>query len=404
MTRKYRNFFWGLGGVLLITAPFIWCKLRFNYNLGTVETVGALSHGLKFWQGLLSAFGLIAGGWLLYALGRWWKPLAQAWTWGTPRVENLSAQPWWSCTVFFFILALGFVLKAKTLNIAIFVGLYMLLALGLNITIGFTGLLVLGYASFYAFGSYVFAIGQKFVPGTTWWMWLPVACLLGALAGFLVGLPCLRLRGDYLAIVTLGFGESFRELVRNLSPITNGDQGIIIRTEAKIQSLGSLSSLLMTYLIIVTAVFSAVILIQRLYHSRIGRAWIAIREDEIAAAAMGINVVQTKLLAFALSAALASIAGVLYVGLTGFINPEACAFENSVLILAMVILGGLGSIPGVLLGSALLYLIPNLLRDYVPALSDYRLLLFGAIMVVMMLFRPQGLLGSSRHKAELQAE
>jgi branched-chain amino acid transport system permease protein len=148
----------------------------------------------------------------------------------------------------------------------------------------------------------------------------------------------------------------------------------------------------------------SVFVIYRLYHSPIGRAWIAIREDETAAGAMGVPVTQMKLLAFALSSAFAGIAGVLYVSCVGFIDPEACAFEQSVLVLAMVILGGLGSIPGALLGSAVLYLIPTLLRDQFPAISDYRLLLFGVIMVVMMLYRPQGLLGSRRRELEVTAK
>lgn len=393
----------GTLGLLLISAPFIWLRLRYDYNLGTVETSVSWAHGWKFWQGLLPVFGFVGG---LFLLRWFWVQSSrstQAWSWTSPQSRLLTTHPWFEPALLAFLLALGFFLNAKNLNLFVFVGFYMILALGLNITIGFTGLLVLGYASFYALGSYVFAVGQKIVPGTTWWMWLPAAGLLGALAGFLVGLPCLRLRGDYLAIVTLGFGESFRELVRNLGEITGGDRGLSVQAEAKIQKIGTLSSLTVTYLIVVFGVFGAVLFLRRLYHSRVGRAWIAIREDEVAAAAMGINIVRMKLLAFALSASFAALAGVLYVGHIGFIDPEACTFENSALILAMVILGGLGSIPGALLGAALLYLIPNLLRDHFPAISDYRLFLFGVIMVIMMLYRPQGLLGSSRHKAELQS-
>jgi branched-chain amino acid transport system permease protein len=393
-------------GLLLITAPFIWFQLRYNYAEGTVETLGSLENGLKFWKGLLPAFEIAGGLWL----ARWLLPKIQpartAWAWTSAQGKTLTRQAWLQPVLLLFFLALTFLLSPKNLNVFVSVGLYMILALGLNITTGFTGLLVLGYASFFSFGSYVFALGDKNITGTAWWMWLLPAAILGALAGFLVGLPCLRLRGDYLAIVTLGFGESFRELLRNLGDTTGGDRGLNLSASAKIQGLPAcgLNSLMVTYLVVVLCVFAAILFLQRLYHSRIGRAWIAIREDDIAAAAMGINVVRMKLLAFALSASFASVAGVLYVGHIGFIDPESCTFENSALILAMVILGGLGSIPGVLVGSALLAVIPNFLRDQIPAMADYRLLLFGVVMVVMMIFRPQGLLGSSRHRAELKAE
>lgn len=395
------------GGALLlfaITAPFLWLKLSYDYNLGQVTAHFSAVKGVKFFLDLTPIFAtglLVAGFWILPRSWRARISPPAAWT---HRAKQAAFQPWFQPALFLLVLNMAFWLDFNSLSVAIFVGLCMIQALGLNIAIGMTGLLVLGYAAFYAMGGYTFAILQRYLPGLSWWSALPIAFLVGGAAGWVVGLPCLRLRGDYLAIVTLGFGESFRELMRNLPEITGGDKGLIVPAHAKIKALGSLNQIQVTYLVVVCFVFLAVYAGIRIYRSWIGRAWIAIREDEIAAAAMGIPVVRMKLLAFALSASFASVAGVLYVGYSGFINPEACTFESSVMILAMVILGGLGSIPGVLLGAALLYLIPTLMRDYLPAIADYRLLLFGIIMVLMMIFRPQGLLGSRRHQLEIQPD
>jgi branched-chain amino acid transport system permease protein len=310
------------------------------------------------------------------------------------------------------------------------VGIFMILALGLNITVGMTGLLVLGYAAFYAFGAYVFALGQQELPWFPWWLAVPFAFLLGGGAGYLLGLPCLRLRGDYLAIVTLGFGEAFLQLIRNL-PITGEDQGIILRQQATFRPIYlphvprdvfSLGQGQVAFLVTALMLFLAIFLVERVHRSPIGRAWIAIRENELAAASVGVPVVQMKLLAFSLSAAIAAVAGVLYGAKTGYIDPSMGTFQNSVMILAMVILGGLGNSYGALLGAALLYLVPEYLKllpstiqqspalnaavpsfmtDALGNLADYRFLLFGAVMVIMMLYRPQGLLGNSRRKEEM---
>jgi branched-chain amino acid transport system permease protein len=317
----------------------------------------------------------------------------------------------------------------------------MLLALGLNITVGMTGLLVLGYAGFYGFGAYFFALGQQNFPFFPWWFALPLAFVLGGGVGYLLGLPCLRLRGDYLAIVTLGFAEAFRELMRNLSnddadPTahssfvnsllnifnTHGDKGIILGGGAIFHRFAGINEGQMGYLITALILFLAVFLVQRLYHSPVGRAWVAIRENEVAAEAVGVPVVQMKLLAFSLSAAIASLAGVIFGAKDGFISPDVATFQQSIIVLAMVILGGLGNTYGALLGAALLYLVPEYLkllpnaiqenpwigavvpgfvRNSFADLSDYRLLIFGAVMVLMMLYRPQGLIGSSRRKTEM---
>lgn len=394
----------GLLGLAFITAPFIWLQLNHDYNQGTVTVQLALQKGWQLLKNLAPLFGVI---FLIFLFQRFKReeitsPVV------IPSHQKfliiIFSHPKFHMALFLILAVSGYFFTGYILNLAIFVGLYMIQALGLNIAVGMTGLLVLGYAGFFAVGGYSFALLQQWLPGLTWWMSLPLVLLIGAFTGWLVGLPCLRLRGDYLAIVTLGFAESFRELMRNLSDLTGGDKGIRLAFESKINGIGPLSSLQLTYLIILSAVFACAIALHRLYHSRIGRAWIAIREDETAAAAMGIPVVKMKLVAFMLSSAFAALAGLLYVAYIGFLDPSAARFEESALVLAMVILGGLGNIPGSLLGSALLYLIPALLRDQFPVLADYRLLLFGALMVIMMLYRPQGLLGNPRRRLELKSE
>jgi branched-chain amino acid transport system permease protein len=180
--------------------------------------------------------------------------------------------------------------------------------------------------------------------------------------------------------------------------------GINLGFPSRVHSLGPLSAAQASWAFGVALVALCALCVHRLYHSRIGRAWIAVREDEVAAASMGIPVVRLKLLAFSVSAGLAGLAGAFFAGFTGFVDPSTSTFEQSVLILAMVILGGMGSLSGSLVGATLLYLAPNLLRDAIPEISDYRLLFFGFLLVAMMLFRPQGLLGASRHRCELEGK
>jgi len=389
----------GVAGLLLITFPFLWLKLRYNYQEGTVAAAWAPDGAIRFFRNLAPVLGVVLAVLLARRWSMAWRPMAKGWE-SAVACTGHRAFP---VILVLTCLAAGPFLGPKYLTMGVFAGLFMLQALGLNITVGMAGLLVLGYAGFYAFGSYAYAVGQVLLPGLRWWMAAPVVFVLGGAVGWLVGLPCLRLRGDYLAIVTLGFAESFRELMRNLE-ITGGDKGLSLQPAAKIQSLGSLPASLVAYILVVLLVGLSAWTIRRLYHSPIGRAWVAIREDETAAACMGIPVVTMKLKAFALSAAFAALAGLLYAAFIGFVDPAACSFEQSVMVLAMVILGGLGSIPGSVLGAALLYFIPTLLRDQFPALSEYRLLLFGAIMVAMMLCRPQGLLGSAQRAHEIKGD
>lgn len=395
-------------GLAAITFPFLWLGLKFNYATGAVTTVWNIAHGIKFFDNLLIALVTVA---IIVALHysnkkfQWWRFVEKALAPAAPIFDK----PWCKPLIMVLVLASAFLFDDKTLGLSVMLGIYMLLALGLNITVGFAGLLVLGYAAFYAFGAYLFALGQHFIPGLQWWVAFPFIFIIGAALGWLVGLPCLRLRGDYLAIVTLGFAESFKELIGNLK-LTGGDIGLSLRPSSALQALPGLSQIQTTYIVVALFLFGSLFLIRRLYNSPIGRAWVAIREDEVAANSMGIDVVQMKLLAFAISAGFGAVGGLLFILYTGYINPAAAAFEQSVIVLAMVVLGGLGSIYGVLLGAALLFLIPEFLRDsqiiqdLSPNFSDYRLLIFGAIMVAMMLLRPQGLLGSRRHKQEMKKE
>lgn len=378
--------------VLLLASPFLLFVLSPDFGTGRVALAFAPGHAAAFLSVVLPALAVgAAAGLVLHLQDKFWpRPLVSEAT------HFLLEKPWrlWIATA---ALALaGLALSAKGLSLGVFVCLHMILALGLNVTVGMTGLLVLGYSAFYAAGAYAAALS-----GLPWIATLPLGAAVAALLGWLVGLPCLRLRGDYLAIVTLGFAEAFRELVRNLS-VTGGDMGKLVPAASRFASVGPLSSGLTSWLVAVVAVAIVTLSVHHLYHSRIGRAWIAIREDEIAAGAMGIPVVRMKLLAFTVSAGLAGLAGALFAGFTGFVDPSTSTFDQSVLILAMTILGGLGSIPGSLVGALLLYLLPSFLRDWFPAISDYRLFFFGLVLVAMMVFRPQGLLGSARHKLEME--
>jgi branched-chain amino acid transport system permease protein len=402
----------------LISAPFVW--VRIDHDRARQMTVAKFHTArLQFvlfelprWLleqivAVLAILLSIAA--LAWALTRWQRPRWTAWraTLAARFADRQSSLLKFGLPALLALVLAGppLVLSDKYLHMAAFAGLYVVLALGLNITVGMLGLLVLGYAAFFAVGAYTFAILQRDL-GMPFWMAFVPAAVAGAGFGFLLGLPTLRLRGDYLAIVTLGFGETMRYLLKNLSGLTGGDFGIIIRAEARALPFGvaSLSDVRAGYVVIVLLAIVTIFALHRIHHSRIGRAWIAIREDETAAAAMGIDTVRLKILAFTLSAVWAALAGVFYAGYVGFVDPESFRFEESVLILSMVVLGGMGSVPGVIVGAVALHVVPTLLRDQFPALMDYRLLIFGATMVAMMVFRPQGLIGSLRRKIELKAD
>jgi len=277
--------------------------------------------------------------------------------------------------------------KDYFIDVAILAGIYIILALGLNVVVGFTGLLNLGFVAFYAIGAYSFALlNTRF--GFDLWTSLPFAVGLTTIAGFLLAVPALRLRGDYLAIVTLGFGEIVRLILNNWDSVTRGPNGISGIEPPSVFSV-SLGKLSYYYYFVLFFVLLTVFITKRVYSSRIGRAWVAIREDEIASSVTGINVTLYKLYAFAFGAFWAGIAGVMFAGKMQFVSPESFTFMESVLILCMVILGGLGSIRGVILGAVILVLLPEMLRE----IQLYRMLALGTGLVLLMIFRPQGLLG-----------
>ncbi|GEC92902.1 branched-chain amino acid ABC transporter permease [Brevibacillus brevis] len=270
------------------------------------------------------------------------------------------------------------------LDVATLALFYVVLAQGLNVVVGFAGLLDLGYAAFFAVGAYTTGILMT-VYQWSFWLTLPVSMLFAAMVGVIIGAPTLRLRSDYLAIVTLGFGEIIRILAINLT-ITGSASGIYGIPRPSIGGYVLGGQIDFYYLILIIAVL-AVVAVKRLGTSRIGRAWMYIREDEDAAEAMGINRINMKLLAYSIGAVIGSLAGSVFAVKMSAIAPLSFSFTQSIMILLAVVLGGLGSIPGVVLGAVLVIALPELLRS----VEDWRYLIFGAALVAMMLFRPQGL-------------
>ncbi|HQR10072.1 MAG TPA: ABC transporter ATP-binding protein [Casimicrobiaceae bacterium] len=340
----------------------------------------------------------------------------------------------WACVVLVaaVLLALPFALAyqgtfwVRITNLAI---LYCFLALGLNIVVGFAGLLDLGYIAFYAVGAYVYALlaSPHFNLHLPFWIILPMGAAVACLFGVLLGTPTLKLRGDYLAIVTLGFGEIIRIFLNNLSQpvnITNGPQGITLIDPFRLGTFNfakpenilglDFTGPVKYYYFFLAALIAVIVINMRLQDSRIGRAWEAIREDETAARAMGINTRNIKLLAFAMGASFGGIAGGMFAATQQFISPESFILVESVMVLAMVVLGGMGNIWGVVLGAILLSFVPEILRFTVEPVQKalfgrmllepevIRMLLFGLALVLMMLFRPAGILPSALRKRELE--
>lgn len=275
-------------------------------------------------------------------------------------------------------------------DVAISVLIYVCLGLGLNIVIGLAGLLDLGYIAFYGVGAYTYALVSLHF-GISFWLCLPIAGLVAAVAGCIIGYPTLRMRGDYLAIVTLGFGEIVRLILNNWMELTNGPNGILAipRPEFFGFDFKSLSSL---YYVILAIAIITILSVYRLNYSRIGRAWEAIREDETAAELMGVNTFLLKLLAYATGATFAGFAGAFFAARMRFVGPESFTFLESAMVLAMVILGGMGSIPGVILGVLALVALPEVFRQF----ELYRMLVFGGVMTLMMLVRPAGIWPAKR--------
>jgi branched-chain amino acid transport system permease protein len=295
-------------------------------------------------------------------------------------------------------------------------GAFVLLALGLNIVVGFAGLLDLGYAAFFAIGSYAFAMlaSPQFGIHIPFWVMLFVASGIAALFGIILGAPTLRLRGDYLAIVTLGFGEIVPQTFLNLSDWTGGPNGIGSLDQPVFFGLKFGFNALPYYYLILALIAVAVLIATNLRESRLGRAWMAIREDELAAAHMGINTTTAKLAAFAIGASFSGLAGCAYASKLQLVSPDQFGFNVSVAVLSMLVLGGMGNIPGVIVGSLVIssldrFILPqltNLLHaiNIQVDLTNSRFLIYGAILVLTMLFRPEGLLPSRQRKAELHAD
>ncbi|KAA6101398.1 high-affinity branched-chain amino acid ABC transporter permease LivM [Pantoea dispersa] len=308
-------------------------------------------------------------------------------------------------------LAFPFLSSKYLLTVAILGLIYVLLGLGLNIVVGLAGLLDLGYVAFYAIGAYGLALGYQYL-GLGFWSMIPIAALLAALAGALLGFPVLRMHGDYLAIVTLGFGEIIRLVLNNWLSFTGGPNGVSVPSPtflglefARRAKEGGIPyhqflhldynpnmKFIFIYVVLVMVVLLVLFIKHRLTRMPIGRAWEALREDEIACRAMGLNHVLVKLSAFMLGASTAGIAGVFFASYQGFVNPTSFTFFESALILAIVVLGGMGSTLGVVLAAFVLTVAPELLRSF----AEYRVLLFGMLMVLMMIWRPRGLVRTAR--------
>jgi branched-chain amino acid transport system permease protein len=296
-------------------------------------------------------------------------------------------------TISVFALVFPFIFSMYQTNIMITGLIYIMLGLGLNIVVGLAGLLDLGYVAFYAVGAYSYALLNHHF-GIGFWTALPIGAGVGVLFGILLGFPVLRLRGDYLAIVTLGFGEIIRLILENWNAFSFGPSGIanIPRPSLFSIQLSLQNATIYLYYLMILLVLFTIFVVNRLQDSRIGRAWIALREDEVACEAMGVDRRKTKLTAFALGATWAGMAGVIFAAKTTFINPASFTIWESIIILCIVVLGGMGSIIGVIVGALILILLP----EYLRAFSEYRMLIFGGMLVLMMVFRPGGIVSDVR--------
>jgi branched-chain amino acid transport system permease protein len=382
--------------IVSIMEPFVGAVLR-NLSLNDVEDILYANGGLTI-VGWVIVFGLVAGGTYLWASrGERVRSRAEALPPDRRRVAKLAVYG----VLIGLLLLLPQIVGQRLSEVLGTIGIYVLLGLGLNIVVGFAGLLDLGYVAFYAVGAYTTAVltspaSPAFSPELSFWTALPIVIIVAALVGLFVGAPVLRLRGDYLAIVTLGFGEIAREIFKSqwAAPVTGGAQGILSIPppnpfERDPQSI---------YYPILFFCILAAVAATSLAASRVGRAWNAMREDESVAEATGVNTTFYKLLAFALGAAFGCISGALFATKIGVIYADSFNILVSINALALIILGGMGNIPGVILGALVLVGLPEFLREF----SEYRLLVYGVVLVVMMLLRPEGLLPSRTRRAELR--
>ncbi|TBU76979.1 high-affinity branched-chain amino acid ABC transporter permease LivM [Phytopseudomonas daroniae] len=328
-----------------------------------------------------------------------------------------SVQRWFMLALFVVALAWPFFGSRAAVDIATLILIYVMLGIGLNIVVGLAGLLDLGYVGFYAVGAYTYALLAEYA-GFGFWTALPIAGLMAATFGCLLGFPVLRLRGDYLAIVTLGFGEIIRIMLRNLTSITGGPNGISSIPKPELFGLSldrrapdggqtlhdflgiaynSTYKVIFLYLIALLLVLLAIFVINRLMRMPIGRAWEALREDEIACRALGLNPTTVKLSAFTIGASFAGFAGSFFAARQGLVTPESFTFIESAMILAIVVLGGMGSQLGIIFAAIVMTLLQEM-RDF----NEYRMLIFGLTMIVMMIWRPQGLMPMQRPHLELK--
>lgn len=311
--------------------------------------------------------------------------------------RELIKRPWFIFLEYsilvLFIIVFPLFSSMYQVNIMITALMYVMLGLGLNIVVGLGGLLNLGYVAFYAVGAYSYALLNHHF-GVNFWIALPIGALLSTLFGLIVGFPVLRLRGDYLAIVTLAFGEIIRLVLENWNEFSFGPSGIanIPRPGFFGIALNLKQVTIYIYFLMILLTILTIFIVNRLENSRLGRAWVAMREDEIACQTMGINVTKAKLTSFALGATWAGLAGVMFAAKTTFINPSSFTIWESIIILCIVVLGGMGSILGVITAAFILILLPEYLRIF----SEYRMLVFGALLVVMMVFRPGGIVNAKR--------
>ncbi len=374
--------------------------------LGKNTLDGALlEFGFLFVTGLLGgALGFALRGQWRKALGDWWKKIWSGFV-NSAWVRKIRSHPLFMPAVYALGLVILYIIPqeaGKYWNYTLgTVGIYVLLGLGLNVVVGFAGLLDLGYVAFFAIGAYTVALLTAPNPHHlmwSFWVALPIGIVLAAAAGILLGIPVLRMRGDYLAIVTLGFGEIIRILATSdlLTPFSGGPKGVSAIGGPTLFGKPFSSDKDFVYLIMI-GILLTIFVTTQLRSSRVGRAWEAMREDETVARAMGINTLTHKLMAFAIGAAFAGLGGVLFASRNQFTGPEDHNLMVSINVLSVVIVGGMGSIPGVIAGAFALKGLPEVLRE----VQDYRVLFFGALLVIMMIWRPEGLWPSSRRSMEL---
>jgi branched-chain amino acid transport system permease protein len=327
-------------------------------------------------------------------------PLAQAREKAASFSKTVPSWVWILLVIIFALLYPVFTTRYAQ-DVAVNVLIYVCLGLGLNVVVGLAGMLDLGYIAFYGVGAYSYALLNTQL-GFSFWMSLPLAGFFACISGCIIGYPTLRMRGDYLAIVTLGFGEIVRLILNNWMKLTNGPNGILgIKVPGiyypsfaegfSIEHLW-LKKLYFLYYVALALAVITIIAVYRLNYSRIGRAWESIREDETAAELMGVNTFLLKLLAYAMGAIFAGLAGAFFASRMRFVSPESFTFLESAMVLCMVVLGGMGSIPGIILGAAALIVLPEVFREF----ELYRMLAFGAAMTLMMIFRPAGLIPAKR--------